>query len=71
MNLASSHTVYAMSGRVQVARYMHFPTMVVYGKSFPFSMSSGVAGDRRVPGSMGVVTELQAEYLKSCRMDSV
>src|ERR1700761_8182761 len=71
MNLASSRTVYAMSGRVQMDRYMHFPMTAAYGKCLAFSASSAVGGDKRPPGSIGVETELHFSYPNSRKMASV
>jgi hypothetical protein len=71
MNLASSRTVYAMSGREHVARYMHLPTSAAYGKELAFAVSSFEAAVKRVAGSIGVETELLVAKPKSRSIDSV
>ena len=60
MNLQSTPTAYAMSGRVATARYINDLTADAYGTLFICAISSGVVGamdlDSFSPGSMGVTT---------------
>ena len=74
MKWASSQTAYEMSGHVQVAKYMHLPTIAQKEREATASHSASVEGDMsavRHHFGQGVVTALHSSILKCQRMDEV
>ena len=65
---------YEMSGRMQVAKYMHLPTIAQKGREATASCSISVEGDMsavRCHFGQGVVTTLHLSILKCRRMEEV
>ena len=65
---------YEMSGHVQVAKYMHLPTIAQKGREATASRSISVEGDMsavRCHFGQGVVTAWHLSILKCRRMDEV